>query len=91
MDEKQETLTLKWGSVKGYSNLSDTSVDALQKWADLGTSMSAMSQPRTEAHTEALCHAVDVISGNGGVIWDDWNGVEMTADEAKTYLREYRK
>ena len=86
-----ETLYLKWGSVKGWSNLSDTSADALQKWADLGSSMSAMAHPKTDDHRLALCNAIDVISGNGGLIWNDWNGSEMTADEAKKYVMEYGK
>ena len=87
----RETLYLKWGSVKGWENLSDTSVDALQKWADLGTSMSATAQPKTDDHRLALCNAIDVISGNGGLIWNDWNGAEMTADDAKKYVMEYQK
>ena len=61
----------------------------LQKWADLGTSMSAMTQPKTEEHQKALCDAIDVISSNGGVIWNDWDGEEMTADAAKKYVTEY--
>ena len=90
MGDKQ-TLTLKWGTVKGWAGLSDVSCDALQKWADLGTTMSAMAQPKTDAHTDALCNAIDVICQDGGMIWNDWDGEEMTAEAAKKYVREYAK
>lgn len=89
MKDSAETLFLKWGSVKGWENLKPNSVEALQKWADLGTSMSAMTQPKTAEHQEALCDAIDVIASNGGVIWNDWDGEEMTADAAKKYVTEY--
>ena len=85
----QERLTLKWGTVKGWEITTDATRDALQKWADIdGVSMSAMAQGRTDAHTEALCEVIDAVDG---VIWNDWDGVEMTKDEAKKYVREYRK
>lgn len=87
----RETLRLKWGSVKGWENLSDVGAAALQKWADLGASMSAMTHPKTDEHNEALCNAIDVIAGNGGTIWNDWDGVEMTAEKAKAYVRGYGK
>lgn len=87
---EKDILYLKWGSVKGWRKLSESSRAALQKWADLGSSMSAMTQPRTDAHKKALCEAIDVIAGNGGVIWNDWDGEEMTADAAKRYVMEYR-
>lgn len=86
-----ETLYLKWGTVKGWEDLSNAGAEALQKWEALGVSMSAMMQQKTDAHREALCHAIDVIAGNGGVIWNEWNGEEMTADEAKEYVMEYGK
>lgn len=87
----RETLFLKWGTVKGWENLSDLGAAALQKWAYSGTSMSAMAHPKTDVHTDALCDAIDVIAGNGGCVWNDWDGVEMTADEAKSYVRNYGK
>lgn len=88
---EQQKLYLKWGSVKRWNNLSDESVAALQKWADLGVSMSAMTQPRTDEYNQALCDAIDVIASGGGMIWNDWDGKEMTAEAAKKYIMEYRK
>lgn len=86
---KTETLYLKWGSVKGWDNLKENSVAALQKWADLGASMSAMTQPRTDEHKTALCGAIEVIGANGGVIFNDWTGEEMQPEAAKAYVMEY--
>ncbi|MAK86535.1 MAG: hypothetical protein CMK96_06255 [Pseudomonas sp.] len=84
-----ETLYLKWGTVKGWEDLSDASAAALQKWADFGVSMSATTQRDTTEQKQALCDAIDVVASGGGVIWNDWNGEEMTADAAKAYVMGY--
>ena len=82
------SLTLKWGTVKGWSNLDDTAVAALQRFADLGMSMSAMAQEMTPAHVEALCAVIDAVDEP---IQNDWTGEEMTRAEAKEYVRAYAK
>ena len=86
MTDQEETLTLKWRTVKGWKGLKENSVVALQKWCDLGTSYGAMTQARTIDHQVAICEAIDVISGNGGTIWNDWEGEIMTAEQAKDYV-----
>ena len=84
-----ETLYLKWGTVKGWENLSEGTACALQKWADIsGMSMGVATQDKTDAHQEALCVAIDAVQG---VIWNDWDGREMTKDEAKEYVRRWKK
>ena len=89
--ERKQTLYLKWGTVKGWEGLSAESIEALQKWADLGTAMSATAHPRSDAHTEALCGAIDVVASQGGTIWNDWDDEKMTPDSAKDYVRGYGK
>lgn len=37
----KNTLTLKWGTVKGWHLETEEAKKALQKWADYGVSMSA--------------------------------------------------
>jgi hypothetical protein len=86
-----QTLYLKWGTVKGWDSLSEAGRAALQKWADFGTTLSAMKQHDTPEQKEALCAAIDIIASEGGVIWNDWGGREMTAEDAKTYVRVYGK
>jgi len=81
-------LLLKWGGLKGWGNLTDAQIEALQKYADLGMSMSAALQVNTDAHKEALCNAIDLFED--GQITNDWSGEDMTVEEAKKYVREYR-
>ena len=80
-------ILLKWGGLKGWGNLTDEQVAALQKYADLGMSMSAMTQENTQAHKDALCNALDLFED--GQITNDWTGKDMTIQEAKKYVTEY--
>ena len=86
-----ETLTLKWGTVKGWQNLSGETVQILQRWADLGANMSAAMQHDTDEQKQLICDAIDSVTAAGGVICNDWSGEDMTAKEAKQYVREYGK
>lgn len=83
-----ESLSLKWGTVKCWNNLSDVSCAALQKWADFGVCMSAALQKSSDEQKQALCHVIDCVSDGGGTIYNDWSGKDMTADEAKAYVME---
>ena len=80
-------LLLKWGGLKGWENLTDVQVVALQKYADLGMSASAMPQKNTEEHKQVLCDAVDLFED--GQISNDWDGNEYTKEQAKKYIMEY--
>lgn len=80
-------LTLKWGTVKGYDLETDEAVAALQKWADHGVAMSAMAQKDTPEQQQALLDAIDHMDE----IWLDWEGKQVTREEAKEYVRNYGK
>ena len=86
MSKTAQSLTLKWGTIKGWDGLSDESVAILQRYADLGMSLGAMQQKDTPEQKEILCELIDAIDGE---IWNDWDGKTMTKDEAKTYVMEY--
>ena len=83
-----EELTLKWGTVKAWSSLSESSVELLKEYYKDGVPMSAMMDHPTEERIEILCRLIDNIDGT---IYNDWEGTEMTKDEAKDYVRNYRK
>lgn len=83
---KKETLTLKWGTLKGWSNLRPETVAILQRWADLGTSFSAMTQRNTPEQKAIICELIDAIDG---VIENDWTGKMLTKDKAKAYIMGY--
>jgi hypothetical protein len=82
----EESLTLKWGTLKGWSGLCDKSVAILRRYIAQGQSLSAMSQQDTPEQKQIICELIDAIDGE---IWNDWNGTVMTKDEAKAYIREY--
>jgi hypothetical protein len=81
------SLTLKWGTVKGWKLETLEAKAALQKWADGGVSISAMMQHDTPEQKQALIEAIDHMDE----IWLDWEGKQVSRDEAKEYVRNYRK
>ncbi len=78
-------LTLKWGTVKGWEVHTPEARTALKKWADGGVSMSAMMQRDTPEQKQALLDAIDHFDE----IWLDWEGKQVSREEAKEYLRTY--
>ncbi len=83
-----EHLLLKWGTLKGWEVESDKSQNALKRYHEVGqVSMSAMMQHDNAAQKTALCDLIDAIDGE---IVNDWSGENMTKDDAKKYVMEYR-
>lgn len=82
-----EHLLLKWGTLKGWKVESDAALTAFRKYADGGMSAGAMQQRDTQEQRQALCELIDAINGR---ITNDWTGEDMTKDEAKKYVLEYR-
>jgi hypothetical protein len=78
-------LTLKWGTVKGWDLETDEAKRALQKYLDHGTSMSAMTQHDKSEQKQALLDAIDFMDE----IWLDWEGKNVSREEAKEYVRNY--
>ena len=81
------SLTLKWGSVKAWNIETEDAEAALQKWADLGLSMSAMMRKDSPEQKQALIEAIDFFDE----IWLDWEGKKVSKQEAKDYIINYRK
>lgn len=79
------SLTLKWGTVKGWDLETDEAVAAIQKWQNYGTSLSAAMQHDTPEQKQALLDAIDHMDE----IWLDWEGKRVSREEAKEYLRNY--
>ncbi len=79
------SLTLKWGTVKAWHLETDEAKAALKKWADYGVSMSAMCQHDTPKQKLALIEAIDHMDE----IWLDWEGKQVSRDEAKEYIVNY--
>lgn len=81
-----ESLLLKWGTVKGWSDLSEQSQLILQRFFADGVSLSAMTDHPTEERRTILCELIDQLDGE---IQNDWSGEIMTKDAAKQYVTEY--
>lgn len=80
-------LLLKWGTLKGWGGLNQEQASALQKWQDLGVSLSAMAQKNTEEQKQLLCDVFDLFED--GQIQNDWCGTEYTVKQAKEYIKGY--
>jgi len=84
-----EELLLKWGTLKGWRLESEASKAAMQRYIDGGdVSMGAMQQSDTDAQKQAIYDLIDAVDGP---IQNDWSGEMMTKDQAKQYVREYRR
>jgi hypothetical protein len=81
------SLTLKWGTVKGWKLDDPEAQAALQKWAEFGYSMSAACQRDTPEQKQALIQAIDHMDE----IWLDWDNKQVSREEAKEYVLNYGK
>lgn len=81
------SLTLKWGTVKSWDLETDEAVAAIQKWASHGRSMSAAMQHDTPEQQKDLLAAIDLMDE----IWLDWDGKQVSKEEAKEYVLNYGK
>lgn len=83
-----EKLTLKWGTIKGWGNLTEQSQAIVRRFFADGLPLSAMADRPADDRREILCELIDQIDGE---IWNDWDEAVMTKDEAKAYVRDYGK
>lgn len=84
----KEYLLLKWGTVKGWNNLSEPSVALMEEYYMENMPVSAMMDCPTVERIEILCKLIDQLDGT---IQNDWTGEMMSKEEAKQYLRDYAK
>ncbi|WP_299327585.1 hypothetical protein [Parasphingopyxis sp.] len=89
MSDTTEHLLLKWGTLKGWSfNEGSAAHEAFKRYHEEPTSMGAMQQRDTDTQKQAICDMIDAVDGP---ITNDWTGEDMTRDEAKEYVLEYRR
>jgi hypothetical protein len=81
-----EHLLLKWGTVKGWDDMSEKSQEILQRYFADGVSMSCAMDKPDDARKTILCELIDQLDGE---IKNDWSGEVMTKDDAKKYVLEY--
>ena len=86
-----EWLSLKWGTLKGW-DVKDggPAMAALRRYHEVGpVSMSAAMQHDTEEQKKCLCEAIDALDAE--TVYLDWDGKDVSKDEAKRYVMEYRR
>lgn len=82
-------LSLKWGTLKGwnFSGLPEAQ-KLLERYDELGSSISAMSQHDTPEQKEIICKLIDLIPGE---IYLDWDAKYVSKEWAKKYVLDYGK
>lgn len=86
-EHKQDHLTLKWGTLKSWSLNSDKGKELLQKYFDIGSCESVMLVKDTPEQKELICQMIDECGAP--TIYLDWDGKEVSKDEAKKYVMGY--
>jgi hypothetical protein len=83
-------LTLKWGTLKSWDfSDSEEGQILLRKYFDMGGSVSAAMQNDTDKQKEIICNLIDLCDGD--TIYLDWDGKEVSKQEAKDYVMNYRR
>lgn len=86
-----ESLSLKWGTLKGWNFQENSPAhQALIRWHDAGeTSLGAMTQQDNDAQKQAIVDIIDAVDADK--IYLDWDGKYVSKEEAKTYVLDYGK
>lgn len=87
-ENEVDSLSLKWGTLKSWDIHSETGKALLKRYHEIGASAGAMTQRDTPEQKEIICQLID---GCAGDIYLDWDGVEVSKERAKEYVRNYGK
>lgn len=86
--EEKDYISLKWGTLKAWNIQSEKAKKVLRKYQSLGTSISAMTQNDTHEQKDLICELID--ASNVDTIYLDWDGIDISKEEAKKYVRDYK-
>lgn len=89
VQDADDYLTLKWETLKAWKFTTPKGRALVQRYHDLGRSMSSMLQHDTPEQKEILCLLIDECGAKE--IWLDWDGKKVSKEEAKTYVMEYSR
>ena len=87
--ENQDFISLKWGTLKAWTLNTEKCRQLFGQYCDIGASLSAMIQKDTPEQKELICQMIDEC--NAETIYLDWDGVDVSKEEAKKYVREYKR
>ena len=87
--EKENHLTLKWGTLKSWNfEGNEKAIELKKRYNEIGSSMSAMTQNDTPEQKEIICNLIDLMPGE---IYLDWDGDYVSKEKAKEYVMNYGK
>lgn len=88
MSHDDDYIVLKWGTLKAWK-LSNPALNPLVEEYNKegGMCLSAMEQRDTPRQKEIICEMIEII---GKPVYNDWTGEEMSIEEAKKYVMNYR-
>jgi hypothetical protein len=84
-----ESLSLKWGTVKGWDGLSEKSQEIMRRFFADGMPLSCAADKPDDARRAILCELIDQLDCE--TIYLDWDNKNVSKDEAKAYVMEYGK
>jgi hypothetical protein len=84
---REDHLSLKWGTLKSWCLGTPKGHELLEEYFAIGGSDSAMLQRDTPRQKELICQMIDEC--RAPTIYLDWDGKEVSKDEAKRYVMEY--
>lgn len=87
MNEEHGYITLKWGTLKAW-RVNNEDMHLLEKYDEIGSSLSAMMQKDTPEQKQIICELIDRCDDPRG-IYLDWDGKFVSKNEAKKYVMEY--
>ncbi len=81
-----ESLSLKWGTLKSWDFQEDgLAFESFKKLENL--SVSAMLNKHDEQEKLIICEIIDNLDAD--TIYLDWDGIDVSKEEAKKYVMEY--
>jgi hypothetical protein len=90
MSNEENYLTLKWGTLKSWNfNGNHEAIELLKRYAEIGSSFSAMQQKDTQEQKEIICELIDLMPGEN--VYLDWDNEYAPKEKAKQYVMEYGK
>lgn len=88
MSGNTESLSLKWGTLKGWKVQPDSpAYQLLKRYHEEPTSLGAMTQRDTQSQKDIILEIIDAVDCDE--IYLDWDGKYVSKDEAKAYITGY--
>ena len=86
MSDGNPNLLFKWGTLKGWNGVDGECLELLKQYFKDGVPFSCMADRPDDDRKKILCELIDKFDGT---FFNDWDGVDMTREQAKEYVTNY--